>query len=172
MVLITVLATPFAMAVAQSPRSATAREHGCEMRNAKIKNPTARERALQRCTIVPNPPGDDDGSGDGGWGGLSGIQGQVFEFIDQFPGLPGWVVTISGPVASSSVTDAEGRYAFAGLPEGTYTVCLQAQSGWTETFPTWGATCSGGAFGYEFPLQEMNGAGSTASGVNFGLERN
>jgi hypothetical protein len=39
-------------------------------------------------------------------------------------GVPGLLVTASGPVTISTLTDSDGDYSFAGLPEGAYTVSL------------------------------------------------
>jgi hypothetical protein len=42
-------------------------------------------------------------------------------------GLPGVSVMITGPVNDSALTDTDGNYSFAGLPEGTYTVSVPGQ---------------------------------------------
>lgn len=44
----------------------------------------------------------------------------------------GWSLTLSCPELST-VTDADGQYELAGLPAGTYTVCVAAQDGWKRT---------------------------------------
>ncbi len=77
--------------------------------------------------------------------------------------LPGWTITVSGPVNSSTVTDANGHYLFSGIPAGTYTVCEVVQSGWTEDYPTMSAACASGK-GYNFSLT----AGGSGSFVDFG----
>ena len=54
-------------------------------------------------------------------------------------GLASWVVRISGAslpagyVATAS-TGPSGAYVFPGLPGGTYTVCVQARAGYTQTY--------------------------------------
>ena len=77
--------------------------------------------------------------------------------------LQGWSVTVSGPVNSSTVTDANGHYVFSGIPAGTYTVCEVVQSGWTQSSPTMPAACASGK-GYNFSLT----AGGSGSFVDFG----
>ena len=77
--------------------------------------------------------------------------------------LVGWTVTVSGPVNSSTVTDANGHYLFSGIPAGTYTVCEVVQSGWSQDFPTMAAACPSGK-GYSFTLN----AGGSGSFVDFG----
>jgi hypothetical protein len=54
-------------------------------------------------------------------------------------GLGGWVVRISGAslragYVATQATTPSGAYLFAGLPGGTYQVCVQARSGFTPTF--------------------------------------
>lgn len=167
LVLLTLVATPFALTVAQSDRSATAREHGCEMRDAKVTNPTARERALQHCVLVPTDGTGEDpppaGDPPPTWGGTSSIDGTVFQSSDPWPGLAGWTVELSGAVNTSTTTDGSGNYLFAGLPAGTYTVCEHIESGWVQTSPTSGTSCPTGV-GYTFSLSD----GISGSFVNFG----
>lgn len=93
----------------------------------------------------------------------STIDGTVYYDMESRPGLPAWVVDLAGPVSASVVTDAWGRFSFAGLPDGTYTVCEQVPVSWVQTYPTRGATCASG-FGYSFTLAN----GASGSGVNFG----
>ncbi|GAA3431444.1 SdrD B-like domain-containing protein [Kutzneria kofuensis] len=40
------------------------------------------------------------------------------------PGVPGVSVTLKGATTGSTTTDANGKYAFDNLPDGTYTVCF------------------------------------------------
>ncbi len=51
------------------------------------------------------------------------------------PGLPAWIITITGTVNDLAFTDSEGNYAFYGLPPGTYTVSEQLVNEWTQTMP-------------------------------------
>ncbi len=89
--------------------------------------------------------------------GTAEIRGTVFNYgVPEYPGLPNWVVELSGTVTATAVTDASGRYAFTGLPSGTYTICEVVQSGWRQTFPPSGAPCPNGV-GYSFGLQDAQG---------------
>ena len=105
-------------------------------------------------TTPPPPPPPPPGS--------VSIDGTVYNEAT-WGGLQGWTVTISGPVNSSTVTDATGHYVFSGIPAGTYTVCEAVQSGWTQSSPTMPAACPSGR-GYNFPLT----AGGSGSFVDFG----
>src|ERR671917_449962 len=80
------------------------------------------------------------------------------------PGLAGWKIHLFGANDSDhqvATTDAEGKYAFYVKP-GSYTVCEEQQTGWTQSYPTaGGADCSGhthsgtitsGAKGYAITL--------------------
>jgi hypothetical protein len=42
-------------------------------------------------------------------------------------GVPGITVMINGPVNTTALTDSDGNYSFAGLPEGVYTVTVPGQ---------------------------------------------
>jgi hypothetical protein len=90
--------------------------------------------------------------------GTASANGQVFVDVDPWPGLAGWCVELSGPVNATAVTDALGNFTFSGLPAGSYTVCEVLQSGWTQTFPTSGASCASGV-GYSVPLGDGGSAG-------------
>jgi len=90
------------------------------------------------------------------------IDGNVWNEATWAP-LVGWTVTVSGPVTSSTVTDATGHYLFSGIPAGTYTVCEEVQSGWAQSSPTMPAACGSGK-GYSFSLT----AGGSGSFVDFG----
>jgi hypothetical protein len=59
---------------------------------------------------------------------------------DGEPAQEGWTVFLDSnndgildPDESSTTTDAEGNYAFAGLGPGTYRVRLVVQDGWQQT---------------------------------------
>ena len=109
----------------------------------------------------PNPPPAPPPAG------TVAIDGTVFEAIAGSPALGNWVVELSGTATATALTDATtGRYAFTGLPAGTYTVCEVVQPGWRQTFPPLGTQCLTGV-GYTFTLT----AGSSASFVDFGNVR-
>jgi hypothetical protein len=97
-------------------------------------------------------------------GGTAEIDGRVYD-ANAGTGLAGWCVDLTGPVAASAQTDALGMYSFTGLPDGTYLICEEPQTGWLQVFPpaTFGAPCPGG-FGWSFGVS----AGQVAQFVNFG----
>ncbi|MBM4166181.1 MAG: T9SS type A sorting domain-containing protein [Ignavibacteria bacterium] len=84
-------------------------------------------------------------------------------------GLQNWVIKISGQKNDSVITDANGNYLFSGLSAGTYTVSEVAQSGWTQTMPSFPGTyfvtiTSGfGATGKDFGDVQLG----SISGQNF-----
>ena len=51
-------------------------------------------------------------------------------------GWTGVTVTISGPVSRTATTDASGRYAFAAVPNGTYTVSISGYPSYLSFSPT------------------------------------
>jgi hypothetical protein len=69
-------------------------------------------------------------------------------------GLEGWEIHLFGtdgqgnPVHEHATTDANGAYSFTVAP-GTYTLCetVSGQTGWVQSFPTSGASCTGHAHG-------------------------
>jgi len=93
--------------------------------------------------------------------GLS-IEGRVTNQVT-FEPLANWCIHLTGPVSATVVTDAYGNYKFTGLPDDTYTICEDVQSGWKQDFPvaTDGVSCPTGV-GWMFPLW-----GWPASFVNF-----
>jgi hypothetical protein len=93
--------------------------------------------------------------------GTISITGNVYNGATYSP-LPGWVVVLSGDASGTAVTDGSGAYQFAGLPAGTFTICEQLLSGWTETIPSSGTSCPSG-IGYTFSLAD----GQSASYVSF-----
>ena len=73
----------------------------------------------------------------------------------------------------TAVTDANGLYTFTGLNPGSYTVCEELLTGWTQTFPTIGADCTGhtdggtitpGPLGYAITIT----SGEDETGNDFG----
>jgi hypothetical protein len=105
--------------------------------------------------------------------GTAKVTGQVFQDVaPDYLGLMGWCVDLTGsdvagnPVTGSVLTDASGNFVFSGLSAGTYTVCEEVQSGWTQDFPPSpqnGAVCATG-FGYQFSVTD----GAEAGFNNFG----
>jgi RHS repeat-associated protein len=78
------------------------------------------------------------------------------------PGTPNWTVYLDlnhdgklDPNDPFTTTDANGHYAFANLPPGTYTVAELGQPGWRETSPTSGT--------YTVTVQ----AGQATTGIDF-----
>jgi hypothetical protein len=83
-----------------------------------------------------------------------------------WPGLSGWVIELSGPVTTTTSTDASGNYSFTGLTAGTYTICETIGTGWRQTWPSSGTGCPTGV-GYTFTLSD----GQSGSLVDFGNVR-
>jgi hypothetical protein len=93
--------------------------------------------------------------------GTLSITGKVSEGADPWGPLAGWCIQLTGTVTATAMTDAFGNYRFAGLPDGTYTICEVLQSGWQQTFPTaltGGSQCPGNTFGWTFPLMGFSGS--------------
>jgi hypothetical protein len=118
----------------------------------------------------PPPPADTPGH--------TQIQGSLFFDVDHDGsfgpdevGLAGWTVQVSGPMSASAVTDGNGAYTISGLTAGTYTVCVMAPMGWSQTSPGTGfglPTCSNGTVG--FSLDAPDTVGDTGyTGVDFGF---
>jgi SdrD B-like domain len=91
------------------------------------------------------------------------------------PGIAGVTIHLFGTdglgnaLHEHATTDANGDYTFTVRP-GSYTVCETAPAGYTQSFPSSGADCSGhgGGFGYAITLT----SGQTDSGNDFGNFRN
>ena len=83
--------------------------------------------------------------------GADSITGWVQDGTKWVP-LAGWCIRLTGTVTATAMTDANGYYRFTGLPSGTYTVCEDLQSGYVQTWPTWGTPCPGNTVGYALPL--------------------
>jgi carboxypeptidase family protein len=181
-VLLGLVATPLVVAAAQSGSAAVKDPAQCAVADAnrspqswsRDRKPDPQGRSRTGCSPVapsggttgdppppPPPPPDTTPTSPPPPGSVS-IDGTVYD-EGTWAGLQGWTVTISGPVSSSTVTDASGHYLFSGIPAGTYTVCEVVQSGWNQDFPTMAAACPSGK-GYNFAL----GAGGSGSFVDFG----
>ena len=85
-------------------------------------------------------------------------------------GLAGWSVQVSGPMSASAVTDGNGAYSITGLTAGTYTVCVMAPAGWSQTAPSAGTgpTCSNATVGISIEAPALVGD-VWYSGVDFGF---
>ncbi len=53
-------------------------------------------------------------------------------------GLSHWKIKISGEINDSTYTDADGKYSFAFLPLGSYTISEESNYRWEQTFPSSG----------------------------------
>lgn len=112
--------------------------------------------------------------------GHTQVQGTLFYDLDhdgvygadEVP-LAGWTVQVIGPMNVSVVTDGNGAYTISGLTPGTYTVCVMALVGWSQTFPAAGSgpTCSNGTVGVSIDAPAVVGDVGY-SGVDFGFFSN
>lgn len=97
--------------------------------------------------------------------GTSSISGRVQNGVDN-SGLLDWCVEISGAATASTLTVASplpGAYMIAGVPAGSYLVCLVVPAGWKQTMPSWGPLCPSGNFGRSFSISD----GQSAAFLNF-----
>jgi hypothetical protein len=148
MVVVALIATPFVMSVAQN---ADADAPDCK--EHPEGNAYGWEHGQHDCAPV-----------------LGGIQGTVFFDLNydgvhdaNEAGLANWLVTLSGPVDATILTDAAGNYSFTGLPAGTYTVCEGQRFGWIQTAPQGPSACTSG-FGYTVVIT----AGQVVTLLDFG----
>lgn len=112
--------------------------------------------------------------------GHTGVQGSLFFDLDHDGlfgpdevALAGWTVQVSGPMSASAVTDGNGFYSISGLTAGTYTVCVMAPMGWTQTAPSAGTgpTCSNATVGISIEAPAVVGD-VVYSDVDFGFVSN
>lgn len=88
-------------------------------------------------------------------------------------GLMGWTVRLydAGGVLLAETTTGEtdpatmSNYSFPNLANGTYSVCVVGQAGYTQTAPLSGSGCGG--LGYSFTFQSQ--LQTWASGRDFGM---
>jgi hypothetical protein len=80
------------------------------------------------------------------------------------PGLEGWTVNITGPGGdvTSMTTGADGIYTFDNLPAGSYRVCVDAKSGYTQTYDLDGVLATPGC------ATRVLGIGENTDIVDFG----
>ncbi len=99
-------------------------------------------QALAACDSTPNDPFAS------ACADLYTISGQSFDDVNQNgindseTGLAGRTITLTNGVLTRTViTDANGNYSFNDLEAGTYTVCEQPLTDWTQTAPTTTSGC-------------------------------
>ena len=104
--------------------------------------------------------------------------GVVFEDLDgngaqdQYAGelgLAGWPVELwwNGQVVATTTTDDWGNFMFSNLGNTSYSVCVQIQAGYTETYPLLnGGACGGLGWAISF-----NSVFPTLWPTNFGLRQ-
>ena len=119
----------------------------------------------------PPPPAADTA-------GHTDIMGSLFFDVDRDGafgpdevGLAGWTVQVSGPMNASAITDGNGAYLISGLSAGSYTVCVMAPMGWSQTAPSTGLglpTCSNGTVGFSLEAPAVSGL-TQYTGVDFGF---
>ncbi|HEV8539382.1 MAG TPA: SdrD B-like domain-containing protein [Bacteroidota bacterium] len=76
-----------------------------------------------------------------------GISGQKYEDLDGDgvkdggePGLPGWVITLTGAGGGADTTDGSGNYSLSGAGPGSHNLSEAVPSGWVATTPAGGTT--------------------------------
>jgi hypothetical protein len=165
--LVALAATPLLAAAAQSRAAAIQDAGRCQVADAnryatagstdRPADPFGRTRTgCAPVTPVPDPPPPPPQPA-----GTGSITGNLYNDVTGAP-LAGWVVTLSGTMSGTTVTDAAGAYLFSGIPGGTYTICEQLLDGWSQAYPTSGPSCTTG-YGLSFTLAD----GQSASYENF-----
>lgn len=169
--LVAMIATPLLASVA-SAQSSNANDHAnmrfkvCEKLSpaknkqgpSKAGNSSNVRREPRKCVpdVPPpvTPPVTDPASG------IAEIHGMAFNdangngvFDSGEAPLAGWVVQLSGTVNSVTTTGADGSYQFTSLPVGTYTIC--AATGMTQSAPSSGPACPGGASGWSADVPDF-----------------
>jgi hypothetical protein len=111
-----------------------------------------------------------DGDRDSGEPGLAGVQIHLFGTDGRGTAIDRHTTTAVDNPATTTV-DETGRYSFS-VPPGAYTVCESVPAGFTQSFPTSGASCSGhsGASGLGYAITLTSG--QVDSGNDFGNFRN
>jgi hypothetical protein len=155
-VLLALVAAPLVTSAAQSPKSRGQGHNEAHCAARAAKHPGKDNNKCEPAPLPPPPPSACAVTSPSTAGSLY-VEGQVFLDVDPWPGLAGWCVVLTGPVNAVALTDASGSYRFTGLPTGFYTVCEVVPSGWLQSFPTEGAACPGGGFGYSFTLEYNTG---------------
>lgn len=163
MVLLALVAAPLVVSVAQHAPKARAKVPSAVLTTAADYSPDCKD----------HPPGNAIGweHGQHDCAPPPGqIQGTVFFDMTydgirdpDEAGIANWTITLSGPVTTTTLTDAAGNYSFADLPEGTYTVCESQRFGWIQTAPQGESACTSG-FGYTIVIT----AGQVVTALDFG----
>lgn len=151
--------TPFVAGMAQSAQGLN-----CNNGQAPLyRSDSGTAHAHRGACVAPTPAPPPSCPATAALGqGTAGAYGTVMDG-STYVGLAGWCLTLSGTVSARVMTDASGNYAFTGLPAGSYTICEEIPSGWTETFPgSWGTACPTG-YGWSFTLND----GDMGSFLNF-----
>ncbi len=116
----------------------------------------------QTVNVTPPPPAPVPPPPSSPPSGINYVSGIVFEDLDgnglRDPfsgemGLEGWTVELwwNGQVLATTTTDVDGNYLFPNLGNATYSLCIQAKGGYTQTLPVGGTGCGGS--GYTFTFQ-------------------
>jgi hypothetical protein len=125
---------------------------------------------INKCEPAPTPPPSTCASTGALALGPVSISGKVTNSLTG-AALANWCVEVFGTLSAGGTlsatmpTDASGNYAFTGLPYGTYSVCIDVQSGWTLGLPWATGGCPGGTL-YQFVL---DAASFVAGFVDFRL---
>lgn len=166
LVVLALAITPFVtrVAKAQDTASTTSSTKQLCLKDPGNPSPTGDENRTKKC-----PPPQL---------GTTTITGIVFfdvdhdgNYITDEVGIASWQVVLTGPVNMTTSSDGNtGTYSFAGLPAGTYLVCVVPSMGWTQTAPSNSATCPNG-MGYSITTQP-SATDSTIPNINFGYYSN
>ena len=75
-------------------------------------------------------------------------------------GLAGWTISLAwnGQVIATTSSDGDGNYIFSGLGNtgtGAFEVCIQLQSGYSQTSPVGGTGCGGAGYSAPFNNSSM-----------------
>lgn len=86
---------------------------------------------------------------------VDGVTDGVQDLFAGEMGLPGWTISLSwnGQVIATTTSDADGNFIFEGLGNtgaGAFEVCIQLQSGYSQTAPVGGAGCGGAGYAAVF----------------------
>ena len=182
MVLCALVATPLVMAVAQGLPGRSSCANGSGRASRSLRGTAQAHQGLCVPTDPqdpppppPPPPPTPEPTGcvnSSSSVGTASVRGQVFVDQSPWPYLAGWCVEVldaNGAVvatglSTSSALDGEGNnFAIGGLAAGMYTVCEVLQTGYSQSYPTFGESCGSGR-GYAVTVTD----GASASFIWFG----